>query len=220
MAISVRSMSADERAHAESRGVSVIEVPIAMDAFIMIASPQNPIPNLSLTIDNIRDIFTQEITDWRYFGWRNQWEDDEAAQRPIEIQPFIRNPNSGSQELMDLLIMQGIDYKHLPIYEENFIWTMAGTMDAMARIPEAIGYSVHFFNEYIVRSGTNLRVIAIDGVLPTNRTIRDRSYSLASPVYAVIRSDTDPNSMTYKVFQWLQTAQGKTIIERSGYVAY
>jgi len=31
------------------------------------------------------------------------------------IHPFIRDPNSGSQELMDLLIMKDLKYINLPI---------------------------------------------------------------------------------------------------------
>ena len=63
-----------------------------------------------------------------------------------------------------------------------------------------------------------LKTIAIDGVKPAGQTIKNRSYSYTTEVYAIIRSDTDTSSMTYKVYEWLQTATGKQTISNSGYI--
>ena len=54
--------------------------------------------------------------------------------------------------------------------------------------------------------------IAINGVQPTKESIANRSYSLTTEVYAIIRSDKNKASMTYKIHEWLQTSTGKQII--------
>jgi len=56
IALAARSMSPDEKEYATSKGVSLIETPIALDAFIFIVNPNNPVEGL--TTENIQDIYT------------------------------------------------------------------------------------------------------------------------------------------------------------------
>ena len=106
----------------------------------------------------------------------------------------------------------------LPIYEERLIFTMQGLLDAIVQNPFAIGYTVYYYNEHIIRPGNALKTIGVDGVQPNKQTISDRSYPYATEVYAVIRSDIDKSSMAYKVYDWLQTEAGKQAISKSGYI--
>ena len=211
--LSARRLSPDEKEYAISKGVTLIETPIALDAFIFIVSPKNPAEGL--TTQNIQDIYTGKITNWTDLGVEIYPTNPAYAL----IYPLIRNQNSGSQELMDLLIMKDLEYIDLPIYKENLIFTMAGLIDAIAHNPEAIGYTVFYYNEFIIRPKSEyLKTIAIDGVKPSKQTISNRLYPYTTEVYATIRSDTDQSSMTYKVYEWLQTATGKQAISNSGYI--
>ncbi len=120
---------------------------------------------------------------------------------------------------MDLLIMKDLEYTNLPIYEEALIFTMAGLLDEIGGNFRAIGYTVYYYNEYIVRPNDSyLKTIAIDGVHPNKFTITNRSYPYTTEVYAVIRSDIDKSSMAYNVYEWLQTEKGKQAISKSGYI--
>ena len=212
--LSARTMSPDEKSHAEEKGVTLIETSIALDAFIFIVNPQNSIT--TLTTEDIQKIYTGEITTWDELGVKDIYPEYSG---PFPISPYIRNPNSGSQELMDLLVMKGLEYyTQLPMYEEALIWGMAGLLDRIANNGTAIGYTVYYYNERIIRPGKALKTIGVDGVYPDRQTISDRSYPYASEVYAVIRSDTDKSSMTYKIYEWLQTETGKQIISKSGYI--
>ena len=133
-----RTMSPDEQKYAETKGITLIETPIALDAFIFIVNPKNPI--VGLTTQNIQDIYTGKITDWGEFGV----EIYPGYPEHSVINPFIRNPNSGSQELMDLLVMADLEYyTRLPIYEERLVFTMQGLLDEIGRDPNAIGYTVY-----------------------------------------------------------------------------
>ena len=213
IALTARTMSPDEKHYAESKGVTLIETPIAIDAFIFIINPQNDINEL--TTKNIQNIYTGNVTDWREFGLQPRAPYD----GPLSIRPYIRNPNSGSQELMDLLVMKDLDYyTKLPIYEEALVFTMVGLIDNIASDWLAIGYTVYYYNEHIVRGGKRLKTIGIDGIHPNKQTISDRSYPYATDVYAVIRSDTDMSSMAYRIYEWLQTEAGKQAISKSGYI--
>ena len=212
IALTARTMSPNEKQYAQDKGVELIETPVALDAFIFLINPQNP--TNSLTIGDIQDIYIGETTDWEDLGWTPQ-------SNYSTIHPLIRNPNSGSQELMDLLVMKDLlYYTQLPIYEEALVFTMQGMLDAIASNSFAIGYTVYYYNEYIIRPGNALKTIGINGVHPNRQTITNRSYPLTAEVYAVIRSDTDVSSMTYKVYEWLQTERGREAISNSGYIPY
>lgn len=210
LVLSARTMSPDEKKHATSKGVTVIETPIALDAFVFIVHPANPIK--SLKIKNIQDIYTGKKTDWTNFGV-------EIYPDNSTIAPYIRNQNSGSQELMDMLVMKDLEYyTNLPIYNERLVFTMVSMIDEIAINPLAIGYTVYYYNEQIIRPGSRLKTIGIEGVQPSKQTIGNRSYPLTTEVYAIIRSDTDRSSMTYKIYEWLQTENGKQVIGKSGYI--
>jgi len=213
--LTARTMSPDERKYAQDKGVDLNETPIAIDAFIFIVNPRNPIKNL--TTEDIRNIYTGKVTTWEELGLSSS--SFPGYPSPLEVSPYIRNPNSGSQELMDLLVMKGLEYyTQLPMYEERLVPTMAGLLDALARDPFSIGYTVYYYNEYIIRPGDRLKTISVDGVYPNKQSISTRAYPYAAEVYAVIRSDIDKSSMAYKIYEWLQTEVGRDIISKSGYI--
>ena len=115
--------------------------------------------------------------------------------------------------------MKDLEHIDLPIYQEQLVFTMAGLLDAIARNPNAIGYTVLYYNDFIIRPREDyLKKIAIDGVAPTKEAITNRTYPYTIEVYASIRADLDQSSMGYKVYEWLQTPKGKEIIAKSGYI--
>jgi len=206
-----RRMSADEKAHADAAGVSLIETPIARDAFIFIVHPDNPIE--SLTIEQIQDIYTAKIRNWENVGGNN-----------AQIKPYVRNANSGSQELMESLVMQGLDMSdYFEVYNE-FEYTvrnMTGALRAVSRDISAnsICYTIHYYKEHIARS-KNTKTIAINGIFPNAETIGNNTYPFVEPVYVVIRADLDKSSMAYKIYEWLQTEAGRRVISQSEYLLY
>lgn len=199
---SARKMSDDERAHAAKAGVTIIETPIALDAFIFIANPQNPVS--SLTTKQIQDIYMGNVTNWQEVGGENE-----------AIIPFVRNRNSGSQELMESLVMNGLD---MPKWEEEMLGSMMLVFNRVRFEPNSLCYTVYYYKEQIVRDRTLVKTLAVDGVTPTEKTISNGSYPLVAEVYACIRSDLDPDAMAHKLYKYLQTEEGKKLIALSGYI--
>ena len=205
--LAARTMSPFEKNYANEAGITLTETPIALDAFIFIVNPDNLIE--SLTISQIQDIYLKNITNWNEFGLD-----------PLEIRPYVRNRNSGSQELMDLLVMEGLDYYNEFQYssEYDIISSMVPTFERVSYDRNSICYSLYFFKEQMIRKENYTKTISVNGIFPNEETISNNTYPLVSEVYAVIRSDTDVNSMTYKVYEWLQTEAGREAIRESGYI--
>ena len=209
--LSARKMSPDEKAHADSKGITLIETPIALDAFIFIVNPENPVT--SLTIEQIQDIYTGKITNW-----------NEAGGDDLEIRPFLRNANSGSQELMESLVMKDIEgmwFQENPevTSKKQIIYSMVPVIDDVARYEDSICYTIYYFKETMLKNHRNVtKTIAINGIYPNEENIKNNTYSLSTEVYAIIRSDLSASSKAYKLYEFLQTELGKDVIRESGYL--
>jgi phosphate transport system substrate-binding protein len=206
--IVARTISSDEKAYADSIGVNLIEIPIALDALVFIINPSNPIE--SLTTTQIQDIYTGKITNWNDIGWDHT--------NTMEIKPYARDANSGSQELMETLVMGDLKMEDFLVnYDELVIFNMSGAVDKVFEEANAICYTLYYYKEYIATE-INVKSVTVDGIYPDKEKIGNNSYPFVSEVYAMIRSDLDKSSMAYKLYEWLQTAEGKQVINESGYV--
>lgn len=197
-----RLPSPDELALAEDRGVGLESRPIALDAFVFILNRHNPVGDL--TIEQIRGIYSGRITNWSQVGGPDE-----------EIQPYQRNANSGSQELMRTLVMKDLEMVDAP--ELLLLASMMGPFNALSSDVDGIGYSVYFYKEFMA-PGEEIKLCAVEGVLPNAGTIASREYPFTTEVYAVIRDNLYEGSNAYQLWDWLLTEEGQEAIEESGYV--
>jgi phosphate transport system substrate-binding protein len=201
--LTARKMSPNEKAYADTAGVSLLETPIALDAFVFIIHPSNPITTLA--IEQIRNIYTGKVTDW-----------DEVGGNASPIQPFVRNTDSGSQEVMESLVMKDLDISDFPVSYET-VFTMTGAFEKVSSNPDAICYTFYYYKEFILKKAKT-KSSAIEGIQPGKDTINNSTYPLSTELYAVIRSDLDKSSTAYKLYEFLQTEKGKEVITESGYL--
>ena len=205
--LTARKMSADEKAAADAAEISLIETPIALDAFIFIINEGNPVQ--SLTTKQVQDIYTGRITNWRQVRGNND-----------AIHPYVRNPNSGSQELMETLVMMGLEINEFDVNSSELIFSMAGALDMVSHVSNSICYTLYYYKERMATSTWNIKSLAVNGIYPDWGTISNKSYPYVAEIYAVIRSGLDKSSMAYKLYEWLQTTEGKSAITSSGYVLH
>lgn len=202
LVIAARSISRDEKAYADEKGVTLIEKPIARDALTFMVNPSNPVSNLS--ISQLQGIYTLKITNWKEVGGNNE-----------EIKPYIRNRNSGSQEKFETMVMNGLTIPEFP--ELLMGTTMMAPYYQLKNDKQGIGFSPYYYYSVIVDDGST-KAIGIDGVEMTKENIRNNKYPYTTDVYAAVRSDIDRNSTAYELFDFLTTSAGQQIINESGYV--
>jgi phosphate transport system substrate-binding protein len=199
-----RPPSKDELTAAREKGIGLDVRAVALDAFVFLLSVENPVDGL--TIEIVRDIYTGEIANWAQVG---------SADFPGEIHAYRRNPNSGSQELMETLVMRGEPMIDAP---EMMLMSMMGPINTIAEDPLAIGYSVYYYAEFIFPE-ERVKLSGIDGVKPTSDSIASRAYPLTTEVYAVVRQGMPEDSTAMMLRNWLLTEEGQAPIEESGYVS-
>lgn len=195
-----RLPSADEVAEATKAGVTLDVHPVALDAFVFLVHKDNPVP--SLTLDQIRDIYSGKITDWSALGGSGK------------ITAYQRDRNSGSQELMEELVMKGTPMVDTP---DMILPSMMGPINAIHDDPLGIGYSVYYYATFMLPD-ENVSLLGFEGVQPNSETIASRDYPLVTEVYAVVRGDMPPESSAIMLRDWFLTEAGQETIEESGYV--
>jgi phosphate transport system substrate-binding protein len=203
-----REPSDDELSLAETEGVALDARPVALDAFVFLVHADNPIPTLSL--DAIRGIYTGALTRWSELGIDEPLGDDPGN----AIHAYLRNPNSGSQELMEALVMQGRAMIEAP---DMILESMIGPINAISTDVAGIGYSVYYYATAI-NPDESVRLLAIEDVPPESGTIAERRYPLTAEVYAVLRADTPADSTAALLRDWLLGAEGQRTVAQSGYV--
>ena len=207
--IASRDISRNEKASSEELGVELETAPLAIDALVFIVNPKNSVKNL--TSDQVRKIYTGEIRNWKEVGGVDH-----------AITPYIRNADSGSQEKMETLVMQGLTM--IDRTDENFMYEIIGSQMVspylQLEIDEyGIGYTPFFYCTAMVRDLMRVNMLSIDGVAPSKESLRSNKYPFVSSIYAAVRKAEDHESMAYKFYQFLFTKKGADMIDESGYIA-
>lgn len=200
--IFVTPPSAEELKMLEDAGEEYKVVRVVKDAFVFLINDQNPLTDLSL--EDIKSIYRGTITNWSQVGGEN-----------VDIIPYQRPDNSGSQTLMYKMVLSDEEIMDAPTSLKP--GEMGDLVDAVSDYTTgkgAIGYSVYYYaSGMYIQEGSKL--ISVGGVLPTNETIANDTYPLIEGYYAVYR---EGNENVEKLLQYILSEQGQAIAERSGYV--
>lgn len=202
--IFVTPPSDEETALFEKEGVETEMKPAALDGFVFITHKDNPVD--SLTLDQIRDIYSGSITNWKEVGGRNE-----------KITAYQREKNSGSQTAMENLVMQGQPMTECP--EFRMINAMGQLIEMVAEYENdscSIGYTYYYYMNYLYKS-PDIKMIKIDGIAPENENLINGSYPLTTSYYAVIRAEETADSPARKLYDYITGDEGQKIIKLAGY---
>ncbi len=200
--LAARLPSGDELRLATELGVELDARPVALDAFVFLLNGENPVE--SLTIAQIRNIYSGRIVNWRQVGGPD-----------ATIQPYQRTRNSGSQELMQKLVMKESTMIKAPDLLIGAI--MSSPFLAIDKDTHGIGYSVYYYQEFMAPPSA-IKACAVEGVLPTSETIGSRRYPLVTEVFAVVRRDSPADHAACRVRDWMLKPAGQRVVGESGYV--
>lgn len=177
--------------------------PVGKDALVFIVNEDNPVE--SLTQQQAYDIYTGTITNWKEVGG-----DD------IEIKAFQRPETSGSQTMMRKLLIGDAQMAEAP--KEMIASGMDDIIEALQEYDNsanALGYSVYYYASSMFRQ-PGLKFLEIDGVMPSNETIKSGEYSLINEFYCVTNEQSSDRALEIK--EWLLSEDGQDFVEECGYV--
>jgi phosphate transport system substrate-binding protein len=204
-----REPTGEERRLADAARVPLRVTPVAWDALVFVVNRGNPIA--TLTLEQLRALYAGQPLRWS----------DVGGGSPERVRPLVRQPGSGSAELFA---------KHVAaspageVASDRLVVTMMGLVDAVGHGPNDLGYTVYYYAKAFLAAaaarpglgGAHFKLVAVDGVAPTDETIATGAYRLREPVYAVIRQDAPPPVAA--VHEWLGSRDGQRLVAESGYL--
>jgi phosphate transport system substrate-binding protein len=203
--IFVTQPSSEELQLALDKGVGLEVIPVVKDAFVFLVNTENPVESLKL--QEIQDIYQGKITNWKEVGGED-----------LEIIPYQRPQNSGSQTIMEKMVMK--DFKIMDAPTEFKPEGMGELIERVAgydNSERALGYSVYYYANTMYTKDT-IKLIGVNGIKPNKETIKGDSYALTSAYYAVLRKDEALDSPPRLLLKWLLSSAGQRVAEESGYI--
>ncbi len=144
----------------------LVETILAYDGIAVIVNPSNTISDLSL--ETLAKIYTGEITDWAQVGGKSG-----------DIVLIGREAGSGTRDGFESIT----DTEGKCAYRQQLTST-GDVITAVAQNPNAIGYTS------LASVKDNVKAISVNGVAPTESTIRGSSYPIQRPFILVTKSGT------------------------------
>ncbi|MGC8879692.1 MAG: phosphate ABC transporter substrate-binding protein, partial [Anaerolineae bacterium] len=180
------------------------EFTVARDAIAVVVHPSNPVSGL--TIEQISQIYTGHITNWREVG---------GEDRPIVL--LSRESNSGTyMYFLEHVVRQGNPYDESLFSPDTLLMPSSeGISVEVRQNPNAIGYDGL---GYVTPDQKVLAVAAsADGpyVLPSIDTVNQGIYPISRPLYMYTAGE--PTGVVKDYLDWIRTEGQKHVI-RLGFV--
>ena len=199
-----RAMKSEEIEAAKANGITPIEFTVARDAIAVVVHPSNPVDNL--TLQQISDMYTRKITNWRQVG---------GEDRPIVL--LSRESNSGTYVyFLENVIRLGDKESDLLFSPDTLLMPSSeGISVEVRQNPNSIGY------DGLGYVTPDQKMIAVareaDGpyVLPSVDTVNDGSYPVSRPLYMYTAGE--PTGGLKEYLDWI-LGDGQVLVSKLGFV--
>jgi len=160
---------------------------IALEGVIIIVNPANRVSGL--TLDQARQIFDGQITNWQAVG---------GGAANIDL--FTRERGSGARSILQDVVM-GQDKISSNAGIQN---TTEAIRAAVAQDPAAIGYiSLGDLNN-------SVKALSILGVRPTMQTVFNASYKISRPYFYITKDE--PQGLTKAFIDFVLSPEGQAVV--------
>ena len=189
-----RPAKPEEIATAKSKGVNFKETTVAWDGIAVIVNGNNPIK--SLTKRQVEQIFTGDVSDWSNVG---------GSAGKISV--YTRNTSSGTYS----------EFKELAMKKRDYVGSsqkLAGNEQIAAEVaknPNAVGYVGLAYAK-----AAGIKVVPIDGALPTKETVLAKNYPYARPTF--FYTDGEPSGLAKDFIEFTLSEAGQKIVAQVGFV--
>ncbi len=188
-----RKVNEQENELIKKKQNELIETAIAIDVITIIVHKDNPISNISLK--NLRFIYSGKITNWNELGG-----DD------LEIVVISRDVSSGSFEVFNHAVLDNdlLKDNSMRLASNNAVATTVNYTSG------AIGYvGLGYVND-------DLKVLSIDGIIPSKDTVNNYEYPLTRKLY--MYTTKTRSGATQDFIDFILSELGQTIVEQQGYI--
>ena len=200
---------AEEVPVCEENGVEFIEIPVAYDGISVVVNKQNDWAT-EVTSDELKTMWEPaaegEITRWSQV--RSEWPDR-------ELSLYGPGTESGTYEFFNEYIVGNEEEVNRSDYEASEDDNVL--VQGVAGDENALGY---FGYSYYVNNRDKLKRLSVDGVKPSESTIRTGEYLLSRPLFIYVSTDALKNNKAVKPFVdfYLSEQNLNRVVEAAKYV--
>ena len=179
----------------------LVRTPIGLDGVAVVVHASNPITNVTVT--QLRDIYAGRTLDWSELGGPDG-----------EILLVSREDRAGTRQLFDTRIMGDVRVSLTAVVMP----TSADVVEYVGRHPQAIGYvSAAYADAQGVpvgdaAPGTGVRMVPLEGKLPTTANVSVQDYWLIQPLY--LATNGQPTGRVRQFIDFALSGPGQEIVAR------
>ena len=179
----------------EEKQNGAVENIVALDGVAVVINPANGVEDL--TVEQIAQIFTGEITNWSELGGTDG-----------EIAVFGREAGSGTRGAFEEIVGVEDTCKYTNEYSST-----GDVIGNVASNPNAIGYaSLSAVNDTV-------KAVKVNGVDPSEDTVKDGSYEIQRPFVMVTKEGAELSEATQAFLDFAMSADAADIIAAAGAVS-
>ena len=179
----------------EEKAAGLKETVLAYDGIAIIVHPDNPVSDL--TLEQIAKLYTGEITNWKDVGGND-----------AEVVLIGREAASGTRDGFESIT----GTKDKCQYRQELTST-GDVITAVSQNPDAIGYAS------LASIKDNVKALNVDGVTPSEDTVKDGSYKVQRPFVLVTVEGKALSDVAQAFFDYATSADAAGIIAKAGAVA-
>jgi phosphate transport system substrate-binding protein len=184
--------SRDVKASEMSKYPTLEPVAIAVDGIAIIVSPKNTVSNL--TMNQTRDIFTGNITNWNQLGGSD-----------AKINVVNREEGSGTRDGVQTIVLKGGNFSGGIVQSSTGAVRTTVSQDA-----NAIGYISS------AEVDSSVKAVSIDGMAPTYDNIANRTYKIQRDLFFVTKGD--PSGLASQFLNFTLGPVGQELLKADGLV--
>ncbi|MCX7834637.1 MAG: phosphate ABC transporter substrate-binding protein [bacterium] len=198
IANSSRPLKPSEREKLKQRFGSLgVEVKVAKDGLSIYLHETNPVKEL--TLQQIRDIYTGKITNWKEVGGND-----------AKIILYGRENNSGTYVYFKDEVLNGADF----VSTMQSLPGTAAVVNAVSKDKNGIGFGGAAYGK-----GIKYCAVKVDNQSPayepTEENIRSGKYPISRFLYMYLRNK--PTGAVKEYIDWILSAEGQEIVAKVGY---
>ena len=179
----------------EEKGNGAVENIVALDGVAVVVNPACGVEDL--TVEQIAQIFTGEITNWSQLGGEDG-----------EIAVFGREAGSGTRGAFEEIVGVEDACKYTNEYSST-----GDVIGNVASNPNAIGYAS------LSAVDDTVKAVKVNGVAPSEETVKDGTYEIQRPFVMVTKEGTELSDAAQAFLEFAMSADAADIIAAAGAVS-
>ncbi len=200
-----RTIKAKEVALAKQKGIDPFEIKVGLDGLAVVVNPKNPVSQL--TLDQLAQIFTGKITNWKEVGGEDK-----------KIVLLSREVNSGTHVYFKEHVLRKGDANGKEEFAPAALMlpSSQAIADEVANNSAAIGY---YGMGYISSKQKPISVAKDEKsayVAPTVENVINGTYPISRPLF--VYANGEPKGLVKKFVDFMLSKEGQEIVLKTDFV--